>query len=326
MGGRALGWTFPRGFLLFDCLSDGELSSLLARLKPREVLTEKSPKDSKRLTDCWKDQVPLSASSKTHKTWTSVTLIFYLQIPISKKETQAAAKLLNYVKSALRGIFGSVALKPLCHFAPSRHFLSIDADSFRSLDILSTNASDATLFNTLNECQTAFGVEAPCTKAPGAFPQSSRYSSCSRSRPSVLLKWAWNLWIRCSPSWLKSGTLNGSFSDSCLRRPQGLHVIWNPWHDPSFPLLKPSSYNQGVCCRVNWRIIWASSPQPWTINFPSRCRRRPLPSSFFSSSLDELRQLPRDNSAAVFAQLAGSTVKSAESPISGLSPLKAISK
>ncbi len=148
-------------FFTASCADETEMLSLLARLKPREVLLG-SEKNSSRLLSFLKHYSILirhiNSSSNSEDSEYSDNIA---STDFSKVESEVSRNLLQYVKEVLRGT--PVAFKPLKRFAPAQHFMSIDADSFRSLDILTNsnsnnnNNNSCTLFNTMNECKTALG-------------------------------------------------------------------------------------------------------------------------------------------------------------------------
>ena len=303
--GRTCAWMdiSTGDFFYSTASSDGELSSLLARLKPREVLTEKSLESFKEINGLLKRSGSLIRILKDTQNVDISDVDILPSNSISKKEMQAAAKLLNYVKSALRGSLDSISLKPLCHFAPSRYFLSIDADSFRSLDILSTNASDATLFNTLNECQTALGSRLLARRLQAPFLNSADIRA-AHDRVQAFTEMGLKSLNTLQSKLAEVGDIERILQRLCLRRPQG---VARDLKSLARSLLSASeAFKLQSRCLLSRELEEHLSLIPTALNdkLPLRDADGDLFRPSFSSSLDELRQL-RDNSAAVFAQLAG---------------------
>ena len=290
-------------FYIATVAGDAELSSLLARLKPREVLTETSIDNYPLLNALVKRSGALLRISKE----AALDAIELDTFAITKSETQVAGKLLNYVRGALRGTLNSVALKPLRRFAPSQQFLSIDADSFRSLDILahSSSGSDnpATLFNTLNECRTALGSRLLTRRlqAPFLNPADIR---AAHDRVQKFTERGVESLEALQKKLCEVGDIERILQRLCLRRPQG---VARDLKSLARSLLAASEafklHSEPELLGFELESHLQTIPTALNDKLPLRDADGELLRPNFSASLDDLRLL-RDNSAAVFAQIA----------------------
>lgn len=160
-------------FFVASCASETEMLSLLARIKAREILFLKNCSHTQNIIRATKFFQTSSLLRPVNLSSPDPVDITHSKASFTNVELNTAGQLLNHLRTVLR--FDSVVLKPLKRFAPARHFMSIDADSFRSLDIfassskgdfdtnssatssVSNNSSKNTLFGVMNECKTALG-------------------------------------------------------------------------------------------------------------------------------------------------------------------------
>lgn len=299
-------------FFVTTAAGDAELSSLLARLKPRELLTQ-NPLDSfpaiqalLKRSGALVRVVKAAAAAVDAKERADASGVDAAAPPLlfTKTESQVASRLLNYVLSALRGSLDSVALKPLRHFAPSQNFLSIDADSFRSLDVL-TQDTPATLFNTLNECRTALGSRllARRLQAPFLHPADIR---AAHDRVHKFTQMGVEGLQVLQKKLCEVGDIERILQRLCLRRPQG---VARDLKSLARSLLAAADAFKLCHAAPGFSLSPALEAHLTAITaalndkLPLRDAEGELFRPGHAASLDELRLL-RDNSAAVFAQLA----------------------
>ena len=288
-------------FFTATCSNESELLSLLARLKPREVLTESSI-TNQQITNLFKRSSALIREIPIKKSAVNLS-----EEGFSKNELKIAGKLLNYVKETMRANF---ALKPLKRFAPAQHFMSIDADSFRSLDILTSNSGspNSTLFATLNECKTALGSRLLSRRLQAPFLDPLEIDA-ALSRVDLFFKLGRGDLEILQKKLDEVGDIERILQRLCLRRPQG---VSRDLRSLARSLLVASEAFDWLKHVVTGHLL---SPElkaslavistAFNEKLPLRDSEGELFAPDFNVELDELRKL-RDNSAAVFDELAAS--------------------
>lgn len=316
-------------FYTATCSNDADLLSLLARLKPCEVLTE-SPLPAGPLQQFFKRSSALIRPVGV-KDIPDIESFDTDHFEFTGNELQTAGKLLAHVRNSMQS--GSFALKPLKRFAPARHFMSIDADSFRSLDIFTTNNSSnsnnnnnnnnnnsnnrnsekATLFATLNECKTALGsrllsrrLQAPLLHPrdiEGVLERVEAFTRLGRDNLEALQRQLDQV-----------GDIERILQRLCLRRPQGVSRDLRSLarsllaSDAAFRSLKDLNMDKifpVYTIDVSLLGQLARIPEAFNEKLPLRDSEGGLFQVGWDAELDNLRQL-RDNSVAVFSDLAAS--------------------
>lgn len=303
-------------FFTSSCENDAEILNLLARLKPREVLLQNQvgfeKKSKSRLLSFLKHSSILIRDVKMVVTESDLNLL--CTDSLTEIELNVAGKLLHYVKEVLRGT--PVNLKSLKRFAPAQQFMSIDADSFKSLDIFTDNSSTGnnnssdksvtTLYNTLNECKTALGsrllarrLQAPLLDSQEidiALDRVEDYTRLGIKSLEILQRKLDEI-----------GDIERIFQRLCLRRPQGVSRDLKSLArsllsaaEASKLANKPVDLLSSKLASLLERIPLAIVDKP-----PLRDSEGELFRPGFDSELDSLRLL-RDNSTAVFSELATS--------------------
>lgn len=301
-------------FFTATCTNESELLSLLARLKPREVLTE-SP-----LTGALDRFLKRSSTLVRQVEATDSKDAKYAHdfTGFTESELKISAKLLDHVRLSMQCSF---ALKPLKRFAPARHFMSIDADSYRSLDIFTsssslswTKSSSATLFATLNECKTALGSRLLSRRLQAPFLDPCDIESALDSVESYIKLGRANL-ETLHRKLDQVGDIERILQRLCLRRPQAvsrdlrslarsLLAASEAFDSLKLPLnsLKSSSNQQSLLTEHLLELIKRVT-QAFNEKLPLRDSEGELFISGWDSELDNLRKL-RDNSSEVFKDLA----------------------
>lgn len=284
--------------------NQAELVSLLARLKAREILSENSLEKFPDLNSLIKRSKTLLRILKS----TKIVENLETAVSLTENEAEVAGKLLNYVQNALRGSLESIALKPISRFAPSQHFLSIDADSFRSLDIFASSVagvtdSSATLFNTLNECQTALGSRLLARRLQAPFLNSLEITS-AHDKVQKFTEMGLDSIEALQGKLAEIGDIERILQRLCLRRPQGVARDLKSLARSilsSSDALKVSSSKIGLSLKLEEHL--KTLIEALNDKLPLRDADGELVRANFSKSLDDLRRL-RDDSSSVFAQLA----------------------
>lgn len=296
-------------FYTATCANEADLLSLLARLKPREVLTETMI--SGPLQQFLKRSSALIRQVQLNESPAIEPLDH--ESGFTANELQIAGKLLAHVRVSMQS--GSFALKPLKRFAPTRHFMSIDADSFRSLDIFtpsSYNSNDdgkATLFATLNECKTALGSRLLSRRLQAPF-LDPRDIENALNRVEVFTRLGRQDLEALQRQLDQVGDIERILQRLCLRRPQGVSrdlrslarsllaaaAAIHSLKDKKIPV---SPLNQELL------KLLARIPEAFNEKLPLRDSEGGLFQAGWDAELDDLRRL-RDNSVAVFSDLAAS--------------------
>lgn len=306
-------------FFTATCSNESELSSLLARLKPREVLIE-SPITNSQITNLLKRSSALVREVSIEQFGITSSLEDF-----SKLELKIAGKLLHYVKETMRTNF---ALKPLKRFAPAKHFMSIDADSFRSLDILTSNSggSNSTLFNTLNECKTALGSRLLSRRLQAPFLDIKEIDS-ALNRVDSFYKFGRNDLEILQRKLDDIGDIERILQRLCLRRPQGVSRDLRSLArsllaaSEAFDWLTIKTVSEGNLLSPNFKGHLEIITKAFNEKLPLRDSEGDLFCPAFDAELDNLRKL-RDNSTAVFNDLASSYRQSTGIPNLRISIIK----
>lgn len=303
-------------FFTASCSNETEMLSLLVRLKPREVLLEPigSRNPNSLLTFLKKSSIPLSHVDKLSDDC-SGDLINFKDAQFTPVERQVSEKLFQYVKEVLRS--STVNLKPLKRFAPAQHFMSIDADSFRSLDIFTNSNSNGngnsnnfpnTLFDTMNECKTALGsrllarrLQAPLLK-PSAIEEAL-------DRVEAFIGLGGKSLEALHRKLDEVGDIERILQRLCLRRPQG---VARDLKSLAKSLLAAAEAYQMTGLQDTRHLLSSDLssrleriPAVIVDKPPLRDSEGGLFCPGFDAELDNLRRL-RDDSAAVFSELATS--------------------
>lgn len=289
-------------FFTATCTNETELLSLLARLKPREVLTES-------IIIGPLEQFLKRTSTLIRQVEAAESLVDLESSDFTASELQIAAKLLAHVRLSMQSSF---ALKPLKRFAPARHFMSIDADSYRSLDIFtssSSSSSTATLFATLNECKTALGSRLLSRRLQAPF-LDPRDIECALDRVDTFFKLGRANLEALQRKLDEVGDIERILQRLCLRRPQAVSRDLRSLArsllaaSTAFESLGPLDLLGSLLEPALLELI-TKVPAAFNEKLPLRDSEGDLFKSGFDSELDNLRQL-RDNSSAVFTELAAS--------------------
>lgn len=310
-------------FFASTCTNDSELLSLLARLKPREVLIE-SPLNNAQITNLFKRSSALLRMVSLED--------LDLAVPpfnpdgFTKTELKISGKLLHYVKETMRSNF---ALKPLKRFAPAKHFMSIDADSFRSLDVLTSSSnSNSTLFRTLNECKTALGSRLLSRRLQAPFLNVHEIDD-ALNRVDSFFKLGLKDLETLQRKLDEVGDIERIFQRLCLRRPQGVsrdlrslaRSLLSASEAFDWLATKKVVVTQGEFLNSQLKGLLSIITGAFTEKLPLRDSEGDLFSPTFNAELDDLRKL-RDNSVAVFDELASSYRQSTGIPNLRISVIK----
>jgi DNA mismatch repair protein MutS len=320
-------------FFTGSCANETELVNLLSRLKPREIVAESPVSSSYFLLSEFLKHDSILFRLVPPNNARKFDLDFAVEPGLSSKELDVSRKLLQHIKNSLRGAISSIAFKPLSRFAPGQKYLEIDADSFRSLDILSNSSSSAsptaTLFHTLNECKTALGsrllarrLQAPLldpVEINEALNRVEKFLACGKDSVKALQRKLGQI-----------GDIERVLQRLCLRRPQGvardlksLAKFLISSQEAIEEFFNHEQDRQNAPSRgLNSKLLEHLSLIIRVLNqekLPLRDADGNLFISGWNSELDDLRRL-RDDSVSVFSDLAASYRQS-----TGIPNLKVIS-
>lgn len=334
-------------FFTTTCEKESALISLLACLKPREILVEEGndvlSSEIKSLFN--RSQTFLTKLSKSKDNEIEIEKLTQnsesdSEFPLTQIELKLSCKLLNFVKNSLRSTLSAV--KPLKRFAPAKHFMAIDADSFRSLDILfasnssekSSNSNNShSLFTTLNECKTALGSRLLARKLQAPLLDPFQINS-ALDRVESLIGQGENTLASFRRKLDEVGDIERILQRLCLRRPQGvsrdLRSLARSLISATEALnILSVTDNNTTKPRVNRTLPLSESllahlkkiSEAFNEKLPLRDSDGGLFLPKWDFKLDELRRL-RDDSSAVFSELAASYRQSTGIPNLRIIPFK----
>ena len=336
-------------FFTTTCEKESALVSLLACLKPREILVEEGndvfSSEIKSLLN--RSQTFLTKLSKSKDIEMEMEIEKLAQnsesdseFPLTQTELKLSCKLLNFVKNSLRSTLSAV--KPLKRFAPAKHFMAIDADSFRSLDILSaSNSSEKSsnsnnshsLFTTLNECKTALGSRLLARRLQAPLLDPFQINS-ALDRVESLIGQGEKTLESFRRKLDEVGDIERILQRLCLRRPQGISRDLRSLARSLISATEALSIlsvtdNNTAKPRVNRTLPLSESllahlkkiTEAFNEKLPLRDSDGGLFLQNWDIQLDELRML-RDDSSAVFSELAASYRQSTGIPNLRIIPFK----